>query len=117
MKKSNMLFLNSFPLSILYICMYIYKIDKVKELIMNSILLLSYHLFGIYISSVVTADQTSKIKYKNYLHKNLITTTSSEACTRGFPLKRCSYLKKSCFEICQGNSALNILHICLGRSF
>lgn len=66
-----MLFLNSFPLSILYICMYIYKIDKVKELIMNSILLLSYHLFGIYISSVVTADQTSKIKIQELFAQKL----------------------------------------------
>ena len=51
--------------------MHTYKIHKGKESIMNSILLLSYHLFGIYISIVVTADQTSKIRIQELFAQKL----------------------------------------------
>ena len=76
MKKSNVLFLNSFPLSILYICMYMNKIDKGKELIMNSMLLFSYQLVGIYISGVVRANQTSKIRMEELFVQKLNNATS-----------------------------------------
>ena len=51
--------------------MHTYKIHKRKESIINSILLLSYHLFGIYISGVVTAYQTSRIRIKELFAQKL----------------------------------------------